>query len=52
MDVVVADFDFTANPNVTSRVINTLTEPAWVAAGQQQQLCMIGDSGAGKRLTC
>lgn len=42
----IEDFDFTANPNVTPEVINTLTEPAWVAAGQP--LCLIGDSGTGK----
>lgn len=27
------DFDFTANPNVTPEVINTLTEPAWSPQG-------------------
>jgi DNA replication protein DnaC len=42
----IEDFDFTANPNITREVINTLTEPAWVAAGQP--LCLIGDSGTGK----
>lgn len=40
------DFDFTANPHVVAEVVNTLTEPAWVAAGQP--LCLIGDSGTGK----
>lgn len=42
----IEDFDFTAHPNVTPEVLNTLTEPAWVAAGQP--LCLIGDSGTGK----
>lgn len=42
----IEDFDFTTNPNVTPEVVNTLTEPAWVAAGQP--LCLIGDSGTGK----
>ncbi|MGH3426121.1 MAG: ATP-binding protein [Mycobacteriales bacterium] len=42
----IEDVDFTANPNVTPEVINTLTEPAWVTAGQP--LCLIGDSGTGK----
>lgn len=42
----IEDFDFTANPQVTPEVVNTLTEPAWVAAGQP--LCLIGDSGTGK----
>lgn len=42
----IEDFDFTANPNVTPEVVNTLTEPAWVSAGQP--LCLIGDSGTGK----
>jgi DNA replication protein DnaC len=42
----IEDFDFTANPHITPEVINTLTEPAWVAAGQP--LCLIGDSGTGK----
>ncbi len=42
----IEDFDFTANPHITPEVINTLTEPGWVAAGQP--LCLIGDSGTGK----
>lgn len=42
----IEDFDYTANPNLTPEVVNTLTEPAWVAAGQP--LCLIGDSGTGK----
>jgi DNA replication protein DnaC len=42
----IEDFDFTANPNVTPEVVNTLTDPAWVRAGQP--LCLIGDSGTGK----
>jgi DNA replication protein DnaC len=42
----IEDFDFTANPHITPEVINTLTEPCWVAAGQP--LCLIGDSGTGK----
>ncbi len=42
----IEDFDFAANPQLTPEVVNTLTEPAWVAAGQP--LCLIGDSGTGK----
>lgn len=42
----IEDFDFTVNPNITPEVVNTLTEPGWVAAGQP--LCLIGDSGTGK----
>lgn len=42
----IEDFNFTANPNVPAEVINTLTTPAWVFAGQP--LCLIGDSGTGK----
>ncbi|MFF4598132.1 IS21-like element helper ATPase IstB [Amycolatopsis sp. NPDC001319] len=42
----VEDFDFTINPNISQEVVNTLTEPSWVAAGQP--LCLIGDSGTGK----
>lgn len=42
----IEDFDFTANPGVTGEVVNTLTNPAWVHAGQP--LCLIGDSGTGK----
>jgi DNA replication protein DnaC len=39
-------FDFAANPHIVPEVINTLTEPGWVSAGQP--LCLIGDSGTGK----
>lgn len=39
-------FDFDANPNVAPEAVNTLTDPAWVIAGQP--LCLIGDSGTGK----
>jgi DNA replication protein DnaC len=42
----IEEFDFTANPQLTPEVVNTLTEPGWVAAGQP--LCLIGDSGTGK----
>ncbi|MGW7537817.1 IS21-like element helper ATPase IstB [Amycolatopsis sp. NPDC054798] len=42
----IEDFDYTANPNITPEVVNTLTEPGWVSAGQP--LCLIGDSGTGK----
>ena len=40
------DFDFTANPALTPAAVNSLTDPAWVRAGQP--LCLIGDSGTGK----
>jgi DNA replication protein DnaC len=40
------DFNYSANPNVTPEVVNTLSDPAWVKAGQP--LCLIGDSGTGK----
>ncbi len=40
------EFDFDANPNVVPEVVNTLTDPAWVRAGQP--LCLLGDSGTGK----
>ncbi|MER5908615.1 IS21-like element helper ATPase IstB [Streptomyces mirabilis] len=40
------DFDFTENPNVTPELVGTLSDPAWVKAGQP--LCLIGDSGTGK----
>jgi len=42
----IEDFRFEANPHITPEVINTLTDPAWVTAGQP--LCLIGDSGTGK----
>ena len=40
------DFDFDANPNVSSATINTLATAEWVRKGQP--LCLIGDSGTGK----
>ncbi|MFJ2154394.1 IS21-like element helper ATPase IstB [Streptomyces microflavus] len=40
------DFDFEENPNVTPELVGTLSDPAWVKAGQP--LCLIGDSGTGK----
>jgi len=40
------EFDYTANPNVTAEVVNTLCDPAWVTAGKP--LCLIGNSGTGK----
>jgi DNA replication protein DnaC len=42
----IEDFDFSKNTNVPQEVINTLTQPAWVQAGNP--LCLIGDSGTGK----
>jgi DNA replication protein DnaC len=42
----IEDFDFTANELLTPEVVNTLTEPGWVCAGQP--LCLIGDAGTGK----
>lgn len=45
----IEDFDFAANPGITPEVVNTLTDPAWVAAGHP--LCLTGDSGTGKA-TC
>jgi DNA replication protein DnaC len=42
----IEDFDFSKNPNIPQEVINTLTQPGWVQAGQP--LCLIGDSGTGK----
>ncbi|GAA5107691.1 IS21-like element helper ATPase IstB [Haloechinothrix salitolerans] len=42
----VESFDFTANPHVSAEVVNTLTQPGWISAGQP--LCLIGDSGTGK----
>ena len=42
----IEDFDFSKNPNVPQEVINTLTRPAWVQAGNP--LCLVGDSGTGK----
>jgi DNA replication protein DnaC len=40
------DFDFAENPNVTPELVGTLSDPAWVKAGQP--LCLIGDSATGK----
>jgi DNA replication protein DnaC len=40
------DFDYTANPHVTSAVVNNLATSEWVKKGQP--LCLIGDSGTGK----
>ncbi|MFE4824144.1 ATP-binding protein [Streptomyces sp. NPDC056704] len=40
------DFDFEENLNVTPESVGTLSDPAWVKAGQP--LCLIGDSGTGK----
>ncbi|WP_328902374.1 IS21-like element helper ATPase IstB [Streptomyces sp. NBC_00441] len=42
----IEDFDFSKNPNIPQEVINTLTQPDWVQAGNP--LCLIGDSGTGK----
>ncbi|MFK0239132.1 IS21-like element helper ATPase IstB [Streptomyces vinaceus] len=42
----IGDFDFSKNPDISQEVINTLTQPGWVQAGQP--LCLIGDSGTGK----
>ncbi|TXS08042.1 MULTISPECIES: ATP-binding protein [unclassified Streptomyces] len=42
----IEDFDFSKNPNIPQEVINTLTQPGWVQAGNP--LCVIGDSGTGK----
>ena len=41
-----ADFDFDANPAVSSALVNTLATCDWVRKGQP--LCLIGDSGTGK----
>lgn len=41
-----ADFDYSANPNVQPAVIDTLATCEWVRKGDQ--LCLIGDSGTGK----
>lgn len=41
-----SDFDYSANPNVTSAVINQLATCEWVRKGEP--LCLIGDSGTGK----
>jgi DNA replication protein DnaC len=41
-----ADFDYTANPNINPAMINTLASRGWVRAGEP--LCLIGDSGTGK----
>ncbi|MEV7471959.1 IS21-like element helper ATPase IstB [Streptomyces kronopolitis] len=42
----IEDFDFSKNPNIPQETVNTLTQPAWVQAGNP--LCLIGDSGTGK----
>lgn len=42
----IEDFNFAVNPNIPHEVVNTLTEPSWVAAGHP--LCLVGDSGTGK----
>ena len=41
-----ADFDFTANPNLNPAAVAALAAGDWVRAGQP--LCLIGDSGTGK----
>jgi DNA replication protein DnaC len=41
-----SDFDFDANPAVSSALVNTLATCDWVRKGQP--LCLIGDSGTGK----
>ncbi len=40
------DFDFTANPAISSATIHQLAGCDWIR--QRQPLCMIGDSGTGK----
>jgi DNA replication protein DnaC len=45
-DKRLADFDYTANPNINPATINTLAGCGWVRAGEP--LCLIGDSGTGK----
>ncbi len=40
------DFDFDANPNISSAMINTLATCGWVCNGEP--LCFVGDSGTGK----
>lgn len=41
-----ADFDFTANPNINPATINELATGDWIRRGDP--LCLIGDSGTGK----
>ncbi len=41
-----ADFDFTANPNINAATINELATGDWIRRGDP--LCLIGDSGTGK----
>ncbi|MGN9919018.1 IS21-like element helper ATPase IstB [Micromonospora palomenae] len=41
-----SDFDFDANPNISSAMINTLATCGWVRNGEP--LCLVGDSGTGK----
>ena len=41
-----SDFDFDANPNISSAMINTLATYDWVRNGEP--LCLVGDSGTGK----
>ena len=40
------DFDFDANPNISSAMVNNLATCGWVRNGEP--LCLIGDSGTGK----
>ncbi len=44
--VVLADFDFDANPNVNPATIHQLAQGEWIRPGDP--LCLIGDSGTGK----
>ena len=41
-----ANFDFTANPNINPATINELATGDWIRRGDP--LCLIGDSGTGK----
>lgn len=41
-----ADFDFTANPNINPATVNELATGDWIRRGDP--LCLIGDSGTGK----
>ncbi|MGA5305912.1 IS21-like element helper ATPase IstB [Nucisporomicrobium flavum] len=41
-----SDFDFDANPNISSAMINTLATCGWIRNGEP--LCLVGDSGTGK----
>ena len=41
-----ADFDFTANPNINPATINELATGDWIRRGDP--LCLIGGSGTGK----